>query len=598
MDEHGWLEVGAPYRIRAWGSTLTRPFFGIAGQVLIVVAGLLLVFVVVVLWTFRSVREELDEELLSGLAALEADWDPTDTAITEAELAATAIGARLPPPWVETEGDFDDRAVVMEPTELLASVSAPFEGRQTILSLVDADGNSLAEHRSIPAGVESREYARSAVPGADWYVVLEFPPRSVATGLDAERLQVEAFESVRGRLLTTILVAVLVVLGALALLLHLRLTVPVTRFKEDLTIVTRGNLDHQIVAGWNDELGALGDSFNEMTAQLKRTRDRLRDYNRTLERGVDERTEELARRNLELNRAYREKEHAFAELQATQSQMLLQERMATLGQLLAGIAHEINNPVNFMVNAIRPLENNVGKIQGVLQLLMEQYGDILGSTENSREGGVPDLPRIMSDIQGSVRLIRTGADRTARIVQNLRTFSRTQEGEFKAVDLTAGLDITLSLLAHLIKGRIEVVKEYEEVPPIECSPGEINQVFMNLLSNACQAIRGPGKLWVRVREKDGGVSVFIQDSGCGIPAELLGRIFEPFFTTKGSEVGTGLGLSITNNIVQKHGGRIEVASVEGETTEFEVWLPLRQDLEREAVGWSNPGLSPAGASEA
>ncbi len=374
----------------------------------------------------------------------------------------------------------------------------------------------------------------------------------------------------------TVLYAVveIVMLGLLWVLLRWRVTNPVRRFQQDLRVVTRGNLDHKIVSGWNDELADLADGFNEMTEQLKRSRDRLREYNRTLERGVEERTHELARRNLELNRAYREKEAAFDELTQAQAHLLQQERMATLGQLLAGIAHEINNPVNFMVNAIRPLENNLGRVQSVLALLREQYGDVLG------RGGDHELDQVMSDIEASVALIRKGADRTAAIVQNLRTFSRAQEGDYRPTDLADGLDITLSLLAHTIKGRIEVVRDYEDMPEIECSAGEINQVFMNLLSNSCQAIQGTGTIWIRAEERDGGISVFIQDDGVGIPEDSLARIFEPFYTTKEAGVGTGLGLAITSNIVQKHGGRIEVASVPGETTEFEVWLPLTQDPDR------------------
>lgn len=368
--------------------------------------------------------------------------------------------------------------------------------------------------------------------------------------------------------------------AVLGVLLRIRLTVPIERFREDLQIVTRGNLDHKIVAGWHDELSGLADGFNELTDQLKRSRDRLREYNRTLERGVEERTHELARRNLDLNRAYREKEAAYDELRDTQAQMLQQERMATLGQLLAGIAHEINNPVNFMVNAIRPLESNVARIQTVL-----------GQLEDGPSG---ELSGVMEDINASVDLIRKGADRTANIVQNLRTFSRSEGGEFRVTDLSDGLDITLSLLAHTIKGRIEVVKEYDSMPAVECSPGEINQVFMNLLSNACQAIEGPGTIWIRAEASRDGLSVFIQDSGHGISEDDLARIFEPFYTTKEAGIGTGLGLAITSNIIQKHGGRLEVASVPGETTEFEVWLPLRQDPQRWRTGET---VLPAAAAE-
>ena len=466
--------------------------------------------------------------------------------------------------------------VVVEPLALAERLA-----RRTQLpagaELLDPEGRVLL---ALPVSGEERgavELGTVTVPGTPWSLMLRGDLHTHAGPETVEELDlVGPLSAARNRVLVTVAAVFMLGLFGIAALLHFRLTVPAKRLREDIRIVTRGNLEHAIDIEHAAELGALAGQFSQLTAQLRATRDRLREYNRTLERGVEERTAELNRRNLELSRAYQEKERAYLELQTTQDQMLHQERMATLGQLLAGIAHEINNPVNFMVNAIRPLEDNVGKIQGVLRLLIEQYGDVLGPVEGQTGSGVPDLDRVMGDIQQSIQLIRTGADRTSNIVANLRTFSRARQEELTFVDLASCLDVTLSLLGHQTKGRIEVIREYEDVGEVECSQGEINQVFMNLLSNACQAIQGAGKLWVRLAGVDGGVRIQIQDSGSGIPPELLSRIFEPFYTTKEAGVGTGLGLAITNNIVTKHGGRIVVASVEGETTEFEIWLPLRQ----------------------
>ena len=362
-------------------------------------------------------------------------------------------------------------------------------------------------------------------------------------------------------------------LAVLALFVHWRLGRPARLLLDDVRIITAGNFDHRIPEGPRDELGELGEHLNLLTSELRRVRDELRRYNRSLERGVQERTDELNRRNAELGRAYQEKDAAFEELKTTQMQMVQQERMATLGQLLAGIAHEINNPVNYMVNAIRPLQDNVERIDALLrdhELSLDQ-----GHAEDSISPRL-GFQRVMDDIQQSVDLIRAGADRTARIVQNLRTFSRSAAGEVRDLHLGEGLDVTLSLLNHLIRGRIDVVKDYDYPGPIEGVQGELNQVFMNLLSNAAQSISGRGVIHLAIRPEREGVLVRIEDSGCGIPEANLRRVFEPFFTTKDVPIGTGLGLSISQNIVAKHGGYIQCASEVGRGTVFEVWLPATQ----------------------
>ncbi len=359
--------------------------------------------------------------------------------------------------------------------------------------------------------------------------------------------------------------------------MHARVTRPLRSIIGEVTALAGGRFERRLDASRSDEIGQLATQINFLAEELRGFRDRVAQHSSNLEQGVEERTTALAQRNLELNRAYREKEVAFDELKSTQMQLIQQERMATLGQLLAGIAHEINNPVNYMVNAIGPLQTNVGRIDELLR----EHEDALMMAQDEEDSlsPRPDLARLMADIQQSVDLIRAGADRTARIVQNLRSFSRTGEGEVSQMDLQEGLEVTLSLLNHLIRGRIEVVRDIADVGTVECVQGEINQVFMNLLSNAAQSIDGTGTIWLRMHAVDEGVEIAIQDSGCGIPAENLSRVFEPFFTTKESPMGTGLGLSISNNLVSKHGGEISVASVEGRGTEFVVWLPRSQEVD-------------------
>jgi signal transduction histidine kinase len=379
-----------------------------------------------------------------------------------------------------------------------------------------------------------------------------------------------------GRRGMNLLVAGLTLLGfaVMAAVGHFHVSLPLRRIIADVGALASGALDHRVESDRTDEIGHLSWQINRLAEELEGFRGRVQQHSRNLERGVEERTTALAQRNLELNRAYREKELAFDELKSTQMQLIHQERMATLGQLLAGIAHEINNPVNYMVNAIRPLQSNVERIDDLLRDHEEAL--LMAVDEEDSMSPRPDLARVMADIQQSVDLIRAGADRTARIVQNLRSFSRTGEGDVSQMDLIQGIDVTLSLLNHLIKGRIEVVREFEDVGTIECVQGEINQVFMNLLSNAAQAIPGAGTIRVALRSVDDGVEIAIRDDGCGIPEENLARVFEPFFTTKESPLGTGLGLSISQNLVAKHGGELRVWSEEGVGTEFVVRLPRVQ----------------------
>jgi signal transduction histidine kinase len=394
---------------------------------------------------------------------------------------------------------------------------------------------------------------------------------------DVDQLRASLEASIRGgRTGTWALMGGVFVVGLLGLtwFVQIRVSAPLRAIVGEVRDLSAGDLERRLDVDRSDEIGDLAQQFNFLATELEGYRDRVQQHARSLEKGVEVRTNALAQRNVELNKAYREKERAFDELKSTQMHLVQQERMATLGQLLAGIAHEINNPVNYMVNAIRPLQANVGRID---ELLREHEDALLMAVdEEDSMSPRPDLAQVMADIQQSVDLIRAGADRTARIVQNLRSFSRTSEGDLTQMDLVQGIDVTLSLLNHLIKGRIDVVREFEDVGRIECVQGEVNQIFMNLLSNAAQAIKGSGTIWVRLRAVDNGVEVSVQDDGCGIPRENLARVFEPFFTTKEQPVGTGLGLSISQNLISKHGGEITVASQEGKGTEFVVWLPREQ----------------------
>lgn len=267
----------------------------------------------------------------------------------------------------------------------------------------------------------------------------------------------------------------------------------------------------------------------------------------------------------------------FRTLQETQSQLIQSEKMASLGQLVAGVAHELNNPISFIYANMKELENYINAIEEILKLLLSNMNDP-DLQEKLREKITKenyDLEFIKRDINSLINESVEGGRRVKEVVQNLRNFSRLDEGEVKTVDLHEGLDSTLLLLNNEIKNRIEVVKAYGDLPKIECHPGQINQVFMNILINAIQAIEGDGKIWIHTQKLNDQVEIVIKDNGKGIPEKIKDKIFDPFFTTKPVGKGTGLGLNICYNIIKNHNGKISVESIENEGTSFKIILPVK-----------------------
>lgn len=281
---------------------------------------------------------------------------------------------------------------------------------------------------------------------------------------------------------------------------------------------------------------------------------------------------ELEEKNQSLQNLYRT-------LQETQSQLIQSEKMAGLGQLVAGVAHELNNPISFIYANMKELENYINAIEKILQLILSNMNkphlqEELQRTISQLEKKY-DLEFIQKDIHSLINESVEGGRRVKEVVQNLRNFSRLDEGEIKSVDLHEGLNSTLLLLNNEIKNRIEVIKEYGKLPKIECHPGHINQVFMNILINAIQAINGAGKIWISTKILDDQVEILIKDSGKGIPQNIKNKVFDPFFTTKPVGKGTGLGLSISYNIIKNHNGEIYVESEENKGTTFHIKLPVK-----------------------
>jgi two-component system NtrC family sensor kinase len=265
-----------------------------------------------------------------------------------------------------------------------------------------------------------------------------------------------------------------------------------------------------------------------------------------------------------IKRALNDLADANRDLRLAQSQLVQSEKMASLGGLVAGIAHEINTPVGAMTSMHDTLIRAVAKLKEHL----------FASESAAQDEKLKALFKVIDDAN---QVIRSGASRVGEIVRRLRSFARLDEAELKKVDVHEGLEDTLTLVHHEIKHNIELVRDYGNVPPISVYPSRLNQVFLNLLNNARQAIQGKGTITLRTRAENGTVSIAVQDDGVGIPPENLPRVFDPGFTTKGVGVGTGLGLSICYQIIQDHRGRIDVESEVGRGTTFTIRIPANLD---------------------
>ncbi|MEQ6165706.1 ATP-binding protein [Ekhidna sp. MALMAid0563] len=277
--------------------------------------------------------------------------------------------------------------------------------------------------------------------------------------------------------------------------------------------------------------------------------------------------------------------NALNSLKSAQSQLVHSEKMASLGQLTAGIAHEINNPINFISSGMVSLKMSIEAMRDIA----EEYtrlddGDdpkeVLESVKELKEEHEYD--EIVDELDDLINDINYGVQRTIEIVKGLRVFSRLDEEEAKNANVNENIDATLTLLRNKTKGKIEITKHYDEsMHDIECYPGQLNQVFMNILNNAVQAMpdeKKDAEITIYTEEADNEVYVRIKDNGIGIPDEIKNRIWEPFFTTKEVGVGTGLGMSITYGIVEKHGGKIDLTSEVGKGTEFVITLPKKITL--------------------
>jgi signal transduction histidine kinase len=293
----------------------------------------------------------------------------------------------------------------------------------------------------------------------------------------------------------------------------------------------------------------------------------IEELTRGLEDKVRVRTEQLRAANEELQAAYRD-------LQATQVQLIQREKMASVGQLVAGVAHELNNPIGFVYSNVGTLDDFVKRLRAILDVYRASPLAEAAQARVDEQWKELKVDYALKYVDSMIEGIREGAERARKIVRDLRVFARTDADVWQAVDLHAELESSLTLVNHLLKERVTVHRKFGAVPAVECVRSQIDQVFLNLLANAAQAITGPGAITIETRVEDGCAVVAVSDTGPGIPPDVMSRIFDPFFTTKPVGEGTGLGLSISYEIVKKHGGEIRADSPAGGGATLTVRLPL------------------------
>jgi signal transduction histidine kinase len=277
-----------------------------------------------------------------------------------------------------------------------------------------------------------------------------------------------------------------------------------------------------------------------------------------VEKLVEERTQALRETNTELVKANRD-------LKEAQLQLVHSEKMASLGMLVAGVAHEINTPLG-------SINSNTDVTLNCFNKLRENYDAVVFSGKDVEK---EKAKKILDTLEKLTNVSKEACLRISRIVKSLKNFARLDEVEEKTVNIHDGLDSTLELLKYLFEQRINILKDYGTIPEIRCKPAQLNQVFNNILHNACQAIEGKGEIRIKTKIENGNIYVIIRDTGAGIPPEKINQIFDPGFTTKGVGVGTGLGLSIAYKIIEDHGGKIKVASEMGKGSTFTIMLPIR-----------------------
>ncbi len=363
----------------------------------------------------------------------------------------------------------------------------------------------------------------------------------------------------------TVLLVLVAVFFLTGYFLRIFLRQPLNNLINDMEIISAGNYDHPFTTHPQQETQEISVKFKEMAKKVQLREQSIEEYSHDLESMVGERTAELQK--------------TLDDLKQTQSQLLQSEKMASIGQLAAGVAHEINNPMGFISSNINTMKTYVSRFQKIIErqeswLEVHKDQEALGDTLALKKKLKLDF--VLSDINALIDESQDGADRVRKIVEDLKGFSRANEKKQELADLNECLDVTLNIARNELKYKAEIVKEYGDLPQTNCFAQQLNQAFMTILVNAAQAIPAQGLVTIRTKHENGFIYISISDTGKGIPEGNLSRLFEPFFTTKDIGQGTGLGLSITYDIINKHDGDIEVTSEVGKGTTVTISLPVKK----------------------
>ncbi|WP_445629529.1 sensor histidine kinase [Nostoc sp. DSM 114167] len=440
---------------------------------------------------------------------------------------------------------------------------------------------SITNTQKLKVNVQGENFYVHIVPwrdqhGLDWLVVVGIPEKTYMAQIHANT-----------QISILLCFGALIVATTIGVFTSRWIAHPILRLNQTTQAIAFGDLQQTLEEGNIDELNTLAHSFNHMAGQLRESFVALENSNAELEARVEQRTVEL--------------KTALNELQRTQAQVVQSEKMSSLGQLVAGIAHEINNPVNFIHGNLTYLDEYTENLLQMIYLYQERHSS--HDPEIQALAEKIDLEFLIEDLQKILPSMKMGTERIRNIVLSLRNFSRMDEAEFKTVDIHEGIESTLLILQHRLKDKpdhpaIEVIKDYGNLPQVECYPGQLNQVLMNILVNAIDALdeadikrtsqqieENPSQITIRTSVVDSqSIEIAIADNAQGMPESVQNRIFDPFFTTKPVGKGTGMGMAISYQIItKKHGGKLLCFSSLGQGTNFIIQVPIRQQAPESVV---------------
>jgi signal transduction histidine kinase len=468
-------------------------------------------------------------------------------------------------------------ALINEKVQRLQAIDSPNPIIQTLAKHIQATNGfqSITQDTYFQLEIQGKQYFVNATPwrdqyGLDWLVVVSVPENAFMAQINANT-----------RTTIALCFGALLVASAIGVFTAHWITHPILRLNRASKAMASGNLDQTVATSRIRELNTLSKSFNHMAGRLSELFTALEHSKEELEDRVEERTAKL--------------KNALAELQRTQAQVVQSEKMSSLGQLVAGVAHEINNPVNFIHGNLNHVQESIEDLLAFVQLYQQQYPHPSAAIQTAAED--IDLEFLQEDLPKMLASMKLGTDRIRQIVLSLRNFSRMDEAEYKSVDIHEGIDSTLLILQHRLKAKperpeIQIIKDYDTLPLVQCYAGQLNQVLMNILVNAIDAIEEKNAQQTHHALKNNlsqitirtsvinatWVEIAIADTGGGMPEEVQQRIFDPFFTTKAVGKGTGMGMSISYQIItEKHSGKLECFSTPEKGTEFVIQIPLKQN---------------------